>query len=73
VVDGVDLVGEDGAAPVDRVELGAGHRLAGSNRVIAAELFMAAKTAASVHVSNILGKLGAASRAKPPPPPTARA
>jgi len=32
-----------------------------SNREIAAELFISAKTA-SVHVSNILGKLGAASR-----------
>jgi DNA-binding NarL/FixJ family response regulator len=32
-----------------------------SNREIAAELFIAPKTA-SVHVSNILGKLGAASR-----------
>src|SRR6266567_2769390 len=32
-----------------------------SNREIAAELFIATKTA-SVHVSNILGKLGAASR-----------
>jgi DNA-binding CsgD family transcriptional regulator len=37
--------------------LAAGH----SNREIAAELFIAPKTA-SVHVSNILGKLGAASR-----------
>ena len=32
-----------------------------SNRQIAAELFISPKTA-SVHVSNILGKLGAASR-----------
>jgi len=32
-----------------------------SNREIAAELFISPKTA-SVHVSNILGKLGAASR-----------
>jgi DNA-binding NarL/FixJ family response regulator len=32
-----------------------------SNREIGAELFIAAKTA-SVHVSNILAKLGAASR-----------
>jgi DNA-binding NarL/FixJ family response regulator len=32
-----------------------------SNREIAAELFISAKTA-SVHVSNILGKLGVASR-----------
>ena len=32
-----------------------------SNREIAGELFISAKTA-SVHVSNILGKLGAASR-----------
>ena len=32
-----------------------------SNREIAAELFIAAKTV-SVHVSNILAKLGAASR-----------
>ncbi len=32
-----------------------------SNRDIAAELFIATKTA-SVHVSNILGKLGVASR-----------
>ena len=37
--------------------LAAGH----SNREIAAELFIATKTA-SVHVSNILAKLGAASR-----------
>ena len=37
--------------------LAAGH----SNREIAAELFIAPKTA-SVHVSNILGKLGASSR-----------
>lgn len=34
-----------------------------SNREIGTELFITAKTA-SVHVSNILGKLGAASRAE---------
>ncbi|MFC7645652.1 LuxR C-terminal-related transcriptional regulator [Streptosporangium lutulentum] len=33
----------------------------GSNRDIAAELFISAKTV-SVHVSNILGKLGVATR-----------
>ena len=43
-----------------------------SNREIASVLFIAPKTA-SVHVSNILGKLGAASRTEPPPSPTARA
>ena len=41
-----------------------------SNRDIAEELFISAKTA-SVHVSNILGKLHVASRGRRPPPPTA--
>ena len=40
-----------------------------SNQQIAAELFISPKTA-SVHVSNILGKLGVASRVEAAPPPT---
>lgn len=41
------------------------------NRDIAAELFISPKTA-SIHVSNVLAKLGAVSRPRPRPSPTGR-
>jgi DNA-binding CsgD family transcriptional regulator len=63
-----------GAAGTDPAELEVLRPVAAGrgNREIAGELFISAKTA-SVHVSNILGKLGVTGRAKPPLSPTGSA